>query len=207
LRHYGVDYDKPGTISTCALCNNSMSDPAVSLICVDCGSDSLGDSVGKQSWYSYGLLPDGIAALRAGRLPHRELLPRSDSQQVALTTRDFRLLVQQLLPICKRFGRPLTALRLRIDRPALTQALGPDRAKEACEFVQEIVAQGLRASDFTAVVADGVIACLPETSGEGARVIIEAVRKRLGEAFAIPLKIDFTVYELDNVDALLESLS
>jgi hypothetical protein len=207
LRHYGVDYDKPGTVITCASCTASMSDPAVKFVCVDCGANSPGETVGKQNWYSYSLLPDGIAALRAGRLPHRELSARSTSQNVSHPVRDFRLLLDQMLPIAKRHGRSLSAWRLKIDFAAVTQSLGPEAARKVRDFVQEIVVEGLRASDFTATLPDGIVACLPETSTEGTRVIIEAVRQRIAATISVSLKIEFSVFDLDDIPALLESLS
>ena len=207
LRHYGVDYDKPGTVITCASCAASMSDPSINFVCVDCSANSPGETVGKRNWYSYSLLPDGIPALRAGRLSHRDFSPRGASQNVSHPVRDFRLLLDQMLPISKRHGRSLTAWRLKIDFIALTQSLGPEGAQKVRDFVQEIIVEGLRESDFTAALPDGVVACLPETTVEGARVIIEAVRQRIARTLSVPLHLEFIVVDQDNIPAFIESLS
>lgn len=207
LRHYGVDYDKPGTIATCMSCTATMSDPAVSFICVDCGVDSRGETVGKQDWHNYSLSPDGISALRAGRLPNRDFSPRSDSGNASHSIRDFRFLVDQLLPIAKRHVRPLTAWTLAIDLDALTNSIGSDDAQKVRSLIQEIVIQGLRASDFTASTADGIVACLPETSQEGAHIIIDAVRRSIADTISVPLAVEFKVFDIGNLQNLVGSLS
>ena len=38
LRHYGVDYDKPGSVLVCRSCQKAKPDPVVQFVCLDCAN-------------------------------------------------------------------------------------------------------------------------------------------------------------------------
>jgi hypothetical protein len=40
LRHYGVDYDKPGKVMCCNACGDTMTEPEVEFLCLDCHRSS-----------------------------------------------------------------------------------------------------------------------------------------------------------------------
>jgi hypothetical protein len=69
LRHYGVDYDKPGRVMCCSSCGDTMTEPQVEFLCIDCRRSTSGDHAGFRDWYEYDLLSDGIAAVKSGKLP------------------------------------------------------------------------------------------------------------------------------------------
>jgi CheY-like chemotaxis protein len=66
LRHYGSDYDRPGTAITCGGCATVSPLPVVGFACLDCGRRTLGDAATKRDVFSYVLTPDGAALLRRG---------------------------------------------------------------------------------------------------------------------------------------------
>lgn len=66
LRHYGSDYDKPGTATACGGCGALTPEPTVGFVCLDCGSRTEGDAASKRDVFTYALTSEGIAALRRG---------------------------------------------------------------------------------------------------------------------------------------------
>jgi CheY-like chemotaxis protein len=67
LRHYGSDYDKPGTAIRCGGCGALSPEPAVGFACLDCGSHTGGDAAKTRDAFSYALTAEGIALLRRGK--------------------------------------------------------------------------------------------------------------------------------------------
>jgi CheY-like chemotaxis protein len=74
LRHYGSDYDKPGTTYVCAECEHQCSDAAVGFVCFDCGTHMDGDSIPSQDIHSYRLTDAAIGLLTNDAAP-RVALP------------------------------------------------------------------------------------------------------------------------------------
>lgn len=67
LSHYSIDYDKPGNMIKCNACDHASSEPAIGLICIDCGTHSDGDLARTCDIHSYHLTERGVAVLEAGR--------------------------------------------------------------------------------------------------------------------------------------------
>jgi hypothetical protein len=67
LRHYGSDYDKPGTVLRCEACGVHGSEPNIGFACLDCGRHTDADAARKVDVYAYRLTEAGIAF--ATRLP------------------------------------------------------------------------------------------------------------------------------------------
>ena len=63
LRHYGGDYDKPGSVLRCEQCGSCHSDPAVGFSCLDCGAHMDGDAAVRHDLFSYALTDRAIALL------------------------------------------------------------------------------------------------------------------------------------------------
>jgi hypothetical protein len=78
LRHYGKDYDKPGSTQICTDCGHSSSEPAIGFVCLDCDMHVDGDDVIRRDVFSYSLTEEGIAALtRRAVAPAPKGLPRA----------------------------------------------------------------------------------------------------------------------------------
>lgn len=207
LRHYGVDYDKPGLIISCESCSTHMTDPAVGFLCADCGTETSGNMIDHLDWYHYKALPDAITALRAGRMAHRDLSGALASLDAVYAMRDFRILLDQMLPIAKRYSRPLTAWKLQIDPDAVNAQLGPQGARQVYQLTREIIAQSLRTSDFAALLPHGIVACLPETPLAGADIVINRLRKVISDTFSVAVSFEFSVFDVTKAQDLLEELA
>ncbi len=66
LRHFGVDYDKPGTIINCIACGASASEAAVGFKCLDCGQHMDGELIDTKDVFEYTLTDKGIAFVEEG---------------------------------------------------------------------------------------------------------------------------------------------
>jgi hypothetical protein len=202
LRHYGVDYDKPGLVISCQSCGETMADPEVGFICAGCGSYTSSENAGQRDWYHYDLLPDGLAALRAGQLPHSGLTNSHNDYSV----RDFRLIAAKILSVARRYERPLTALRLTLDADLLGR-LDRKSTLDVCQFVREIVVHCIRESDMVASLPTGIVVCFNETSSARANVALDRIRQRVAGAVRIGFNFEIEVFEGEYVGNLLEDLS
>lgn len=66
LRHFGVDYDKPGIIIRCQACGATSSDTAVGFQCMDCGFHTDGEVIETKDVFTYSLSEKGIAFVEEG---------------------------------------------------------------------------------------------------------------------------------------------
>ena len=66
LRHFGHDYDRPGTMVKCGACGHSTSEPMVGFVCVSCGTHTDGDAIETRDISSYELTERAIGYLEGG---------------------------------------------------------------------------------------------------------------------------------------------
>ena len=85
LRHYGGDYEKPGSIMVCGQCCEWTSEPAVGFLCVDCSNHADGDTVATRDVHAYDLPEAAVAALTSRALvgANRLVLPSDVPQKLA----------------------------------------------------------------------------------------------------------------------------
>lgn len=67
LRHFGHDYDKPGTMVVCQSCGHATSEPMVGFKCLSCGSHMDGDAIQTRDIHSYSLTEQAIGYIEAGQ--------------------------------------------------------------------------------------------------------------------------------------------
>lgn len=66
LRHFGVDYDKPGIVINCGACGASSSDAAVGFKCLSCGQHTDGEMIRTRDVFQYELTEKGVAFIEEG---------------------------------------------------------------------------------------------------------------------------------------------
>jgi hypothetical protein len=77
LRHYGGDYEKPGTLMTCGQCREWTSEPAVGFVCVDCSTHTDGDAISTDDVFAYSLTVEAVALLTAPAIQASKYTARS----------------------------------------------------------------------------------------------------------------------------------
>lgn len=204
LRHFGVDYDKPGTALVCRACGGTMSEPETAFVCTDCGRDTPADRAERRDWFEYEITADGVDALRTGRLPRSDLvLP---GQGAYLSLRDFALLARQQLQVAQRRRRPLSGLRIDIDFAELGARLGGPGAREVRALIRDLVAEEIRDGDLFAALPGAVVACLPETEGAEAQVALKRISQRVRSRVGVPVMLGGKVLDGAGTAALLDEL-
>ncbi|MEM8836700.1 MAG: response regulator [Pseudomonadota bacterium] len=66
LNHFGHDYDRPGLMLTCDSCSQTMSEPDVGFICMDCGTKANGEAMATKDVHSAQMSDLGLKFMRAG---------------------------------------------------------------------------------------------------------------------------------------------
>lgn len=206
LRHFGVDYDKPGNVTVCRSCGAANAEPVVQFVCLDCGGVTPSVDARSVDWHHYELTEDGLRALREGRLPRFEIGPLLEGRTRAFSLREFRLLATESMRVARRYEKPFTVARLSLANvDALRSELGPMRTDLAFRLAVDAIVEALREADF--VGADGATACyvgFPETPAKDVSAnVVERVRGVIRKTIAAPIELAANVAEGDAVAELL----
>ena len=204
LRHYGMDYDKPGAVTECHACGDVMSEPDAYFICTDCNSNQPSEAATKLTWYHYDLTPEGIAAVQAGSLSRDESTGANRNRRHTL--RDFRMMSRQAIALAAEHGRPISAIRMTIAAPDRQNVPGLTQFLESLLFANEIAIECLRGGDIAASLPDGIVAYLPEANRSGAERVIKHIERAIAGAIDAKLTLNFQIYSDKSIRDLLEVL-
>ena len=207
LRHFGVDYGKPGTTVVCQNCNAANSAPVPSFACLDCGAVTPADTAVGTDWYHYDLSENGVRALRAGRLPCLNIAALADGNFGAVELPEFRLLAGEALRVARRYRRPFAMTRISFaDIDEMRRTLGPVRFDAAFHLALKVILESLRDSDFiTGADAASVMIGMPETKAAVAKDIVARLRETLAGSVAGPLHIETRTVEGPEAISLLNA--
>lgn len=202
LRHYGVDYDKPGHIVTCGRCKQSMSEPDVAFVCADCGEETNGDESPTRTWYHYALTEEGRRAGFAASLPNRgERRLRS----AEVNSDDWQAITSSHLQIAERSDRPLTVLSLSIETANGVDPL-PQRRRHLIDFLTKLVCEAVRRGDLVCRHGELVFACLPETDRGDALVLVDRLEAAFDANVSNEFHIELSYIERDEIAELLDQI-
>lgn len=180
LRHFGIDYDRPGSALLCRACGHAEADPAIGFVCLDCGARADAAAVGRRDRHAYALTDLGRQRLLAGETPPVAF--------ASAALDGFRALARQWLRIRARYGRPATVLRIGFARAGDAEAAAGARAVAlARRQALEIVRNELRETDCLAEVPEGILVLLPETDEAAAREPARRMLERIRASLAIDL--------------------
>ncbi len=211
LRHYAVDYDKPGSVFLCGDCNHSSSAPLVGFVCTDCGNHTDGDAIGSRQWYHYELTPDGIVALQTGVLPYRGMQSAISTTIGAVSRRDFIKHLHAFERVASRYDRPLGIISVTLlNSEKLVQEVSNRQLSKTFALIGEIICQVLRTSDLITATPDAVFMLLPETAKEGIDIAINRISTAVKEKVSLEgANIDIAVdqYGLDDIEQLQEIIA
>lgn len=208
LRHFGVDYSKPGIVSSCGQCGHVMSEPRPRFSCLDCQKSFDGEEAETTNWYSYALTDAGRDAVLTGRIPHTDFAAISQPYHRAFSFRDFLVAATELLRIARRYKRPFVLALCHVANDAELKAqLGQAGLAGTYRLVVDILAETLRESDFFAAThAHGFVVALPETDVVHVSTVFARIRARLDEAAAMHVELATDVRDGDGAAALLAEL-
>ncbi|MGE4218438.1 MAG: diguanylate cyclase [Alphaproteobacteria bacterium] len=208
LHHFGVDYDKPGSVMVCRACDAANDDPDVSLACLDCKQQTRGDGASARDWFHYELSEEGRQALFAGSLPkvgfERLLEPYAQARQIG----DFASLVGHDLETATRYERPFALATVAVTNiAALRSALGRQQASKLFAALVQQIVEVLRETDLVTAHDDEIVLAMPETGQHEAEIALQRLRQRVTETINADLQLDLQVLsDRKAVAARLDSL-
>lgn len=189
LRHFGVDYDRPGSAHVCLSCDHVDAHTAIGFVCVDCGTHSDGAKVGIRDWHSYTLTVAGEQRLLSGDL--RSL--RTEATDHASRAQS---LAEHWMRIQSRYGRPSVVLRVDFLRAAAVRDEHGERYLAAARRQAiEIVRGELRDTDLMIEAPESLLVVLPETEPRAADAPCRRLRERLSSLLAVDLGLDIRPIE------------
>jgi GGDEF domain-containing protein len=206
LRHFGVDYEKPGSVSVCRGCGTANAEPVVQFLCLECAGVTPTVDARWLDWHHYELTEEGLRALREGRVPRFEIAPLLEGRTRAFSFQEFRLLATESLRVSRRYERPFTLARLSLANvDDLRSELGPLRMDLAFRIAVDAIVEALREADF--VGADGATSVMigfPETPADHVKMnVVERVRGVIRKTIAVPLELAADITEGDAAFDLL----
>ncbi|MFL5255400.1 MAG: hypothetical protein ACJ8AI_21390 [Rhodopila sp.] len=204
LKHFGMDYGKPGSISHCRNCGGSSPEPQPRFACMDCTVTLEGQQATATDWFHYDLTDAGVLALRLGRLPNHVSQLRPEPAPGAYSLREFQLLASVALRNFRKHSRPFTAARLAITNHAALcrqhSSATVDRAMhQACLIAGDV----LSSDQFVTITNNIMLIGVPEMDAAEAAPAFSRLRAAMIAELDLPLEIDLTVYEGQDADALL----
>ncbi|MBV8132926.1 MAG: hypothetical protein JO282_10520 [Alphaproteobacteria bacterium] len=206
LRHFGVDYGKPGIAVVCRGCGAVEDEPVANFACLDCAAATPSADSTPTDWHHYELTEEGLRALHDGRLPRLEIAPLLKGHGRAFSPVEFGLLAGEALRVARRYDRPFALARLTVANiDQLRRELGPVAVDGAFRLAIDTSVGLLRDSDF--VTPDGPASMLigfPETSAALAAKVLDRVKKEVAVVVAAPLEIAVTTAEGEHASTLLD---
>lgn len=208
LRHYGVDYDKPGRVCVCRSCGEQNSDPVVGFVCMDCGEHADGERMPSRRWYHYSLTPDGVAAARSGSLPRVSLEQEVATRPGGYSLHDFIVLLRFQLAQARRYDRPLIAMALQLENAEeLARTAGRQDVAQALHLLVENLSSALRQSDALTARGQTLYVLLPETEPKYTQLLADRLQQRAHETLAVQPRVGIVHFQdPDSIEELLVSL-
>jgi hypothetical protein len=197
LRHFGVDYDKPGLTTACRSCGHVNDGSLVGFVCVDCASKHDGQAVATRDWYEYKMTAVGERSLLSG-----EVIASKDGQKNALDT--FRLMVSQGLRLNSRYKKPLTILKIAFTRTDQVRKQHGERVlTQSRTHALDIVRGELRDTDLVLDTEDNILVYMPETDTGQMETPHRRLIDRIGSTLRIDLGAEASLVTAEELSSLL----
>lgn len=207
LRHYGVDYDRPGATRHCHDCGHTSDEPEVGFVCTDCGAHTAGEAIGRRAWYHYALTTAGINAVTVGVLPTRSLADTFSRVMGTYSPRDVSLVLEIMTSAANRYERPLSTFRLEIENRADLEASNSGAEVERIfALIAKLISEALRTCDMVAVKNDILYIMLPETEEDAATFAFQRIRDTIAETIEDKVELNIQGYSGEAIADFLEKL-
>ena len=204
LRHFGMDYGKPGSVVHCRSCGTSAPEPDPFFVCLDCTARFGGQAAKAMDWFHYELTEAAIPVLRQGVLPQDDDI-RSDGEVALCSMREFHLLASAGLRHARKSGIPLTIASCAPSTFAgLCERIGSARAKEMLRQAAHHIALALSDGDYVACAANCVLVGFAEWNATTSPALLAAACDAAVSALGRVLDLKIELHTGDEVAQLLE---
>ena len=207
LRHFGVDYSKPGSVVQCRACGAANAEPDPQFACLDCAAVTPARVATVTDWYHYNLTTEGMEALQTGTLGRQSAPPAFVAGNTrACSPVEFQLLAAEQLHVAHRSNRPFTVAELGIGDPdMLRNTYGPASVDTALRRMAEVIGATLSEGEFLAPTTTSILVGLPETTASEAAQVMDRMRLAISNAVPMPIDLVTKVREGDTATEFLRA--
>lgn len=207
LRHYGVDYDTPGTLTVCRACGETTAEPDVTFRCGDCREDTRAVDAETADWYDYELLPQAFDVLQQGRMPDISWQGILADISGRRAPRDLGMFIDHARRLEERYDRPFTVLVIDYQFPeASLHRLGYQAQNRVRNLVVDLVRQMLRTTDLVTTYDDRILLFLPETPPDAVEPVRARLNMRIADAVGPEAGITAEPVDGSDLDAVVTRL-
>jgi len=184
IRHMGLDYERPGSNHRCDTCTHCFWEPEVSCVSLVCGQSFEVDRAVVHTLFSYHITERGTSVAWRGSMDSVESRPTlHDSEFNMYSTEFFLEAVTRELGRTSRYPRPFSVLLLK---PKAHDSHIPHQKHQVplhvFKDIANVTQQSIRNCDLISIFREEYLALLlPETSQEGASVVFNRLREKIGE--------------------------
>lgn len=187
LRHIGLDYDKPGSITRCSDCGSINDKPNVGFKCISCGMHSKSDQVPVRTWYTYSMTASGLQSI----LQERE----ASASSTALRSDSFRTLLEYAQREQREFGSLYQVVRVSFANRSQIEAENTRLWQQSLLLVIDVLQGTLREVDAFREERDGFLILMPRTDAAGAQRTMARLATRLASVLQADLGFSYSLLQ------------
>lgn len=171
LRHIGLDYDKPGSVTRCHDCGSINDKPTVGFKCIECGAHHAAEQVAARTWYSYSLTPSAKTRILRG-----EAL---DSIPWGSGPSQFQILLEHTQREQRQFGVPYQVASITFAHRDEIEAGNFRLWEQSMLLMSDVLHSALREVDAVQEQPDGFLVLMPRTDPKSATRAMELIVGRM----------------------------
>jgi hypothetical protein len=194
LKHIGLDYDKPGSITCCSECGAINDKPNVGFKCIDCGAHSAPDQVPARNWYAYALTSAGTQ-----RILHEQDVPESSP---GLEPDRFQILLEYAQREQREFGSLYQVAHVTFAKQAMIEAKDIRLWEQSKLLMSDVLQSALREVDAFREERDGFLILLPRTDVAGAMHAMAQIASRISAVLKTDPGFDYTFLDGPSVRSI-----
>jgi hypothetical protein len=193
LKHFNIDYDRPGSIGICQSCGHLSTEHKVGFLCLDCDAHVEARNVDSRIIHSYHLTSAG-RSIAASASP----LPTPDDGSIGSRVRAFAKRQSAL-------DYPCSILFTRLQRPDDILESG-DAWRQTCGFFGQMMRETFTLETEIIEAPPVFLALLARDAKAAVERHVPEIRKRLERHLSLAPKLELAVFSPDEIPGIAEHL-
>lgn len=183
LKHFGVDYDKPGMMNFCRSCDHESHESKISGRCLSCTHTFHIEESDRQEICNYTLTKEGVHGLFQGSFSIYDPKKIVGAEVNVMDPEHLFTIAKQMAAIERRHGFKSIMLELSFKDIELSNAKLSDKVKLLTEVGKEL-SKNIRATDAIAYNLGQFILLMPGSDEKVAGKITERIKNVISSVFA-----------------------
>ncbi|MEQ8966039.1 MAG: hypothetical protein RID91_09460 [Azospirillaceae bacterium] len=206
LRHFGLDYDKPGEVLHCASCGTEAAEPRAHGRCLDCAATFEADACTRLTIRAFELTPEGARMLHTGAIDTQSVADALSGVFPLVPFATFLVQARTLAAVARRHGLASSVLDLGFEAEAERALAVEDRAR-LIHHMGTVLSETVRDTDLMSQHRGRVLVLLAGTDETKARQAAERLRRAVAGAVGDRLAgaLDTEVRPVDSVTSSEET--